>query len=532
MPGTYTYPGMYVEEIPSGVHPIAGVSMSDTAFIDFFLQGPMGKATRVTGFDDFLRRFGPLDDRSPAGFAVQQYFVNGGQVAWIVRVAGGAPQPSQVTLVGGSPPADAIVVSAIDEGKWGDSLQIAVDWATSDPTKEFNLVVRRIEQVRGRPQVVASEVHRNLTMGVSDRRYALSVVAAASSLISLADVSGGLFRPNPTGTNVTAPSVIADLRTPAATLGFASLVGGDDGAVPGATELGNGLSALERIEPAVVNLLCIPAAATLDGASITATPSLANVAGQVADFCDRYRAFYILDIPSGVDTPARMTAWLAANSVSDRNAAVYFPRVRILDPLADGQLRDIGASGTIAGLYARTDSERGIWIAPAGTSSQLRGVTLSGSTLNDSDSGLLNPLGVNVLRNLPVYGNVSWGARTLDGADIAASEWKYVPVRRMALYLEESLVQGLRWVVFEPNDESLWGQIRLNVGAFMQSLFRKGAFRGRTPREAYLVKCDGETTTQGDIDRGIVNILVGFAPLNPAEFVVIQIQQLTLPPEL
>jgi uncharacterized protein len=125
-----------------------------------------------------------------------------------------------------------------------------------------------------------------------------------------------------------------------------------------------------------------------------------------------------------------------------------------------------------------------------------------------------------------VIGPVVWGARTLFGADQRASEWKYVPVRRMALYIENSLVGGLNWVVFEPNDEPLWAQIRLNVGAFMQDLFRQGAFQGTTPREAYLVKCDRTTTTQSDVDKGIVNILVGFAPLKPAEFVVIRIQQL------
>jgi phage tail sheath protein FI len=146
--------------------------------------------------------------------------------------------------------------------------------------------------------------------------------------------------------------------------------------------------------------------------------------------------------------------------------------------------------------------------------------------VTEADSGALNPLGINAFRSLPVIGNVVWGARTLFGADTRASEWKYVSVRRTALYLEQSLDAGLKWVVFEPNDEPLWSQIRLNVGAFMQDLFRKGAFQGTTPREAYFVRCDKTTTTQPDIDRGVVNILVGFAPLKPAEFVVIQIQQL------
>jgi phage tail sheath protein FI len=146
--------------------------------------------------------------------------------------------------------------------------------------------------------------------------------------------------------------------------------------------------------------------------------------------------------------------------------------------------------------------------------------------LTDLENGALNPFGVNVLRNMPVYGNISWGGRTLNGADQMANEWKYIPVRRTALFIEESLFQALKWVVFEPNDEPLWAQIRLNVGAFMHTLFRQGAFQGSSPREAYLVKCDSETTTQTDIDNGIVRIVVGFAPLKPAEFVIIQLQLL------
>ena len=146
--------------------------------------------------------------------------------------------------------------------------------------------------------------------------------------------------------------------------------------------------------------------------------------------------------------------------------------------------------------------------------------------MTDLENGLLNPLGINCLRHFPVYGKVVWGARTLQGADGFASEWKYIPVRRTALFIEESLYRGTKWVVFEPNDEPLWAQIRLAAGAFMHNLFRQGAFQGRSPREAYFVKCDNETTTQNDINLGIVNIVVGFAPLKPAEFVVIKFQQM------
>jgi phage tail sheath protein FI len=234
-----------------------------------------------------------------------------------------------------------------------------------------------------------------------------------------------------------------------------------------------------------------------------------------------------VDIPDLVNSPPAMQAWMTSNAgLRTDNAAVYFPRTFVPDALNDGRLRNLAPSGTLAGVYARTDAARGVWKAPAGTETSLRNVRDLAYVLTDPQNGTLNPLGINALRTFPVYGNVSWGARTLDGADQQASEWKYVPVRRFALFLEESLYRGTKWVVFEPNDEPLWAQIRLNVGAFMHNLFRQGAFQGTTPREAYLVKCDKETTTQTDIDNGVVNILVGFAPLKPAEFVIIKIQQL------
>jgi phage tail sheath protein FI len=180
----------------------------------------------------------------------------------------------------------------------------------------------------------------------------------------------------------------------------------------------------------------------------------------------------------------------------------------------------------VAGIMARTDATRGVWKAPAGTDAAINGVRGLSINLSDDETGELNPLGINCLRSFPIFGRVVWGARTLRGADQLADEYKYVPVRRLALFIEESLYRGTQWVVFEPNDEPLWSQIRLNVGAFMQNLFRQGAFQGTTPAEAYFVKCDKTTTTQNHINLGIVNILVGFAPLKPAEFVVIKIQQM------
>jgi phage tail sheath protein FI len=208
------------------------------------------------------------------------------------------------------------------------------------------------------------------------------------------------------------------------------------------------------------------------------------------------------------------------------NAALYFPWVSAPNPLKENSPDVFPPSGYVAGLYARTDTNRGVWKAPAGTEASLRGVNGVTVTLTDRENGVLNPQAVNCIRTFPVYGTILWGARTLHGNDQRGSEWKYIPVRRTALFIEESLYRGTQWVVFEPNDEPLWAQIRLNVGAFMHNLFRQGAFQGKTPREAYLVKCDKETTTQNDINLGIVNVVVGFAPLKPAEFVIIKIQQL------
>jgi phage tail sheath protein FI len=272
------------------------------------------------------------------------------------------------------------------------------------------------------------------------------------------------------------------------------------------------------------NILCIPVTALLPD------NDAAQVATNATSLCTGRRAFYILDPPQqdgNRDTVQGIKTWLDNNaSLRSRNSALYFPRLDLADPLNSFRTRITAPSGTIAGLYARTDATRGVWKAPAGTETGLAGILSLEYKLTDGENGVLNPLAINCLRVFPVFGPVCWGARTLFGADQQADDYKYVPVRRFALYLEESLYRGTKWAVFEPNDEPLWAQIRLNIGAFMQSLFRQGAFQGQSARDAYFVKCDSETTTQTDINNGIVNIVVGFAPLKPAEFVILKIQQI------
>jgi hypothetical protein len=297
---------------------------------------------------------------------------------------------------------------------------------------------------------------------------------------------------------------------------------GITGGLIGDQNLKTGMWALVDVD--IFNILCIPATVNLPDTDA------AQVSTNAIQLCTLRRSMYLIDVPqsdANRDTVQGVQHWLDSNaSLRSRNAALYFPRVDIADPLNAFRLRPTAPSGTVAGLYARTDGSRGVWKAPAGTEATLSGVQKLEYKLTDGENGVLNPLAINCLRVFPIYGPVCWGARTLFGADQLADDYKYVPVRRLALFLEESLFRGTQWVVFEPNDEPLWSQIRLNVGAFMHNLFRQGAFQGSTPQDAYFVQCDKTTTTQNDINLGVVNIIVGFAPLKPAEFVVIQIQQI------
>jgi len=290
-----------------------------------------------------------------------------------------------------------------------------------------------------------------------------------------------------------------------------------DGVVPRLSDYRDAFEVIRK-EVDLFNLLVLPADVEYS------TQMKTYLYAQASIFCQERRAFLLMDAPAewqDVQTATNGISSLRIGLVKD-HSAIFYPRVFVNK---DGLKVPVGASGAIAGLMGRIDSSRGVWKAPAGIEADLRGIIGLEKKVSDQENGVLNQRAINTLRVFP-SGIVNWGARTMDGDDDLGSEWKYIPVRRLALYIEESLYRSTQWVVFEPNDELLWAQIRLNVGSFMQNLFRQGAFQGKTPREAYLVKCDKETTTQNDIDLGIVNILVGFAPLKPAEFVFIQIQQL------
>ncbi len=765
MPVTPTYPGVYIEEIPSGVRTITGVAMSITAFVGYTARGPINRAVRLFNFGEYERNFGPLHRESEVSYAVQQFFLNGGSEAYVVRVASGAvPAKLELRNPAGSP---VLEVTAASAGVWANLVRLDVDYATANPDSLFNLTATQHEK-RGSTLVpVSSESYINLSMNSQAGNFAPDVVNSASKLIrlkmsaaaaaliaagfslskklnpfpsltaqqtTLTGITGIVDGSDPFTLEITgpAPTTIAILQTaitaaittagltlrlevkrakadggddtngdylklaskdtteraavrivPAPTkdlsavLGFglssggrefeatrdrrpamngttsadladllgttvsgtcnvrifdpaagqdhlpstaitlpaaktvgpelrnamqdrmrsinattdegkqaikeatvelvgtrlrfrpsastpnaqleltgaladairsrtttggagfmnvqqyslgtgytaaaqSAAVAGSDGSAPTTAEIigsygdKTGIYALRDAD--LFNILCIPRTAQLDANGAK------SVIAAAVSFCEERRAFYLID-PEPKRTSSDIADWAAAVS-SSRNAAVFFPQISAADPLADFRLRAMPPSGAMAGVFARTDAQRGVWKAPAGTEAVLQGVQGLDVVLTDQENGTLNPLGVNCLRQFPVYGLIAWGARTRRGADAQADEYKYIPVRRTALFIEETLYRNLKWVVFEPNDEPLWAQIRLNVGAFMQNLFRQGAFAGRTPREAYFVKCDKETTTQNDVNLGIVNIVVGFAPLKPAEFVIIKIQQM------
>lgn len=506
MPVQVSYPGVYVEEIPSGVRTITGVATSIAAFVGWAPQGPTDSARLVLSWPDYVRQYGGLDSRSLLGYAVSQFFANGGTQAYIIRLvpSGTVPAGTNLTATGGS-----LTITAENPGDWAKNYGILIK-NQSGGTNRFRLQVVYNPSGALSPAVVESFENLSFLSPDPQGRYVVDIINAQSNFVT-ASVTG---TPTAFPADISAPQMLAG-GTPGAVLTPST-----DSATTGPFEtalLGTGgVYLLDHVD--LFNLLCVP------GEIVKSTLST------LEQYCEGatgghplLRAFLIADADPGITDYSKLNT---GPQIPGKNAAFYFPWIKAPDPLNQGGTGPFPPCGFVAGIYARTDGSRGVWKAPAGTDATLTGVIGPAVPLNDQENGFLNPVAVNCIRNFPVYGTIVWGARTTQGNDEIGSEWKYIPVRRTALYIEESLYRGTKWAVFEPNDEPLWSQLRLNVGAFMHDLFRKGAFQGQTPKDAYFVNCDNTTTTQSDINLGIVNIVVGFAPLKPAEFVVIQIQQM------
>jgi phage tail sheath protein FI len=648
-----TYPGVYIDELPSPVRTIVGVPTAVTAFVGAAARGrtDLEGPTHITSWADFERVYGGLDAGSSMSYAVYQYYLNGGSEAEIVRVLPSGPAVAATIDLGnnvilqastpgaegndlqarvdyatdgtgtytlkvrpgsdntkikqwsgiepgatadkdtslqkkvtelvsadgsepyGGPPASPkppklesgepgdewavpnlahgtggiskvgpasieldtgdvatkVTLQAKSAGAWGNRLRARVDYKALDPSDSTSWNLTVLDTATG-----AVERFLSISTDSTSQRGLPRTLLASSQLVTSSDP--GSHRPtespNPTkpGADPFADPDAGNSKTysegsggsDGPPLSAADLSGGDDG-----EEAQIGIYAL--IKSDIFNILCIPPPDDITDFS--------SVLGPALQLCLDRRAMLIVD-PPDASYGNSVNPWTDVASAvsggqtppvtgdSTTNAAIYFPRVAMPDPLQNGVVREFAPCGVMAGVWARTDATRGVWKAPAGIDASLNGVVSPSVLMTDLENGELNPLGVNCLRTFPIIGPVAWGARTMRGADALANPWKYLPVRRTALFLEESLYRGTKWVVFEPNDEPLWSAIRLNVGAFMNTQFRQGAFQGSTAREAYLVKCDKENNPQNDIDRGIVNILVGFAPLKPAEFVIIHIEQL------
>ncbi|HVL26270.1 MAG TPA: phage tail sheath subtilisin-like domain-containing protein, partial [Thermomicrobiales bacterium] len=432
------------------------------------------------------------------------------------------PAPTGMTLMG----ADPAVLSALAGLEQGDVNQVTIDGTaiavnlqtTANPADRWyqdgTVATGNNSGLREKLGLLRDAING---AGLPWRaelwgsRLAILPTAGADNAIGTIATGAGVDIANRFVRNVRLASVGAG-----GTVGFQTPAPGpaSDGTPPVAADYDAAFAIIDR-DVDIFNLMVLPPDAAVP---------ITDIWNNASIFCQRRRAFLLLDAPADwTDAQSAATGVIPRRIGLVRDySAIFFPWVTINE---DGLRRDIGASGAIAGLMARIDGTRGVWKAPAGTEASLRGIVGLERQFSDAENGILNPRAINTLRVFP-SGIVNWGARTMEGDDNDASEWKYIPIRRLALYIEESLYRGLKWVVFEPNDEPLWSQIRLNVGAFMHDLFRQGAFQGPKPADAYFVRCDAETTTQTDRNLGIVNIWVGFAPLKPAEFVVLRLQQM------
>ncbi|RZI53876.1 MAG: phage tail sheath family protein [Pseudonocardia sp.] len=636
-----THPGVYVDEVPSGVRPLEVASTSTAVFVGITEMGPLD-ATRITGWSGFQRIFGGFVSNSFLAESVFQYFNNGGRQCYIVRVQRTDAKPAGVTIANrASRSAPGVTFKARSAGAWGNHLVLQIEDGTIDPANEFKISVRRQADADLLPdgfnESPPIESFDNLTCDPTAPRFVESVLTRESDLLSAAVHEATEFQqgvhhggPDPvlplgektvlrvnldgdglqivtlppeagnadltgvaemieaavrqltkkkastdakayseftcvvettepeaahprlvlrSGTRMASSSVRVasgprDDATAQLKLGRSQGVSSDGSAVrrpanAAAVQVGDahpngiviaadlGSDGESALSPAEFGA-ALPKLDTITDISLLAVPGVSSpvVMNDALAYCINrpLKDIFFIGETSQADQRVEDAEQFRAELNPSSYGALYFPWVKTLDPAKrTGDTVLLPPSGFVAGLYSRIDAARGVWKAPAGAEARISGAVGLSREVTDVEHGNLNGKGVCVLRRLPGAGIVAFGARTTAGP--SEVEWKYIPIRRMAMMLRVSIYNGIQWAVFEPNDEPLWSQLRLNIGAFMSALFRKGAFQGASTSEAFFVRCDGDTTTQSDIDLGIVNVEVGFAPVKPAEFVVVRISQ-------
>ncbi|MEV0981086.1 phage tail sheath family protein [Streptomyces sp. NPDC049915] len=506
---TYLTPGVYVEEVQSGARPIEGVGTAVAAFVGFAGNGPFHTPTLVTSWDQYTQLFGGFTEGAYLPHAVYGYFANGGGAAYIVRIGGRADDASAPATGDAArrpaPAAQPVAIGgflvAARPGVTGVSVEIADADGENPPEDRFKVLVRQGDQVA---ETYEASVRKNV------KGYLVNQVRA-SRLIQVAEQQGAAQTRPPAQTLAVPDAPAAPAATPSdvARLDPAEYVG-DAGARTGF----GGLESIDEITMvAVPDLMSAYQRGDIDAEGVR-TVQLA-VISHCEQMGDRVA---VLDTPPGL-TAQQVRTWRNDEAGYDsRYATLYYPWVRVFDPAA-GRNTTVPPSGHIAGVWARSDAERGVHKAPA--NEVVRGAVDLEMRLSKGEQDLLNPIGVNCVRAFPGRGVRVWGARTLS-SDPA---WRYLNVRRLFNYLEESILLGTQWVVFEPNDDRLWSSIRRNVTAFLTEEWRRGALFGRTAEEAFYVKCDRDNNPQESIDQGRVVCEIGVSPVKPAEFVVFRLAQ-------
>ena len=506
----YLSPGVYVEEVDTGSRPIEGVGTAVAAFVGLAAKGPFNAPTLVTNWSQYVSNFGEFVDEAYLAHAVFAYFLNGGGSAYIVRIGGEGSEPSGARAeltTGGDSKLGSYRVNALEGGAAGNDISVEVSDvrppaaegadAPADAADVFKLVVKKGGKVE--------ETFDNLTTK-KGKQNAVTVVNAQSRLIRLEEMASGAALERPAAGSV-APGgggSVAPTR-----------LGADDYVGDPAERTGFG--GLEAIDPitmvAVPDLMSAYQRGMIDLEGVQAVQL-----GMIAHCELMGDRVAILDPPPGLNAQ-QIREWRVDKAGYDsKYASLYWPWIKVLDP-SSGQNIFVPPCGAMAGIWSRNDDTRGVHKAPA--NEVVRGAITLEINITKNEHDLLNPQGINCIRAFPGRGIRVWGARTLS-SDPA---WRYLNVRRFFNYLEESILNGTQWVVFEPNDDALWAKMRRTIAAFLVMEWRKGALFGVTPQESFFVKCDRETNPAEAIDLGQVLCEIGVAPVKPAEFVIFRLSQ-------
>lgn len=507
---SYLSPGVYVEEVESGSRPIEGVGTSIAAFVGFAQKGPFDEPTLITNWSQYVSTFGDFVDGTYLASSVYGFFSNGGGICYVVRIGDGTSVDDEEASGAG----ELAVGAEVQVGPYAvkprpgvaGEITVEVTEAEGDdpPSDTFQLIVRRDGQV--------AETYPSVTTKRSKENVATRV-NAKSELIEIRDPGRGAAPARPEPQTV----ALAPAAPAAPDAGSAGALAPE--VYVGDTDRRTGLGGLEAVDE--ITMIAVPDLMSAYQRGLLDLESVIAVQQGVISHCELMGdRVAILDPPPGL-SPQQARSWRTDRANFDsKYATLYYPWISVADP-ASGRATLVPPSGHIAGVWARNDDTRGVHKAPA--NEVVRGAVALQTQLTKGEHDLLNPIGLNCIRSFPGRGIRVWGARTL-ASDPA---WRYLNVRRLFNYLEESILAGTQWVVFEPNDDALWARVRRTVSAFLVNEWRKGSLFGLTPDEAFYVKCDRETNPPESIDAGQVVCEIGVAPVKPAEFVVFRLAQLT-----